>query len=357
MLLRPFRRVVLSFVAAAALVAAPRAIAADAEVQLQLADLLTSETRYHRSARRLPQRHRHRRHRPGAARAHRLRPHGAAGGAVSGGAARSGDAQGSRAARRERFRRMPMLCGRPACSTRPKRRGATRCGDRPTIRAPATGWPARWPRGRASTRRWSKRRPPSGSRRATASCITRSAPSTSAWAASSRRPPPTATTSDLLPNKDHSDKAAWSRSQVRFLRSFGERQPMAIDEAIASQLHTVDFRVVDDKVLVKARVNGGRLRISCSTARSRRPSPARPPPVPACGRSPTPSAPASARSACAACSSLGRHRRTRVRHPQDPQRADADQGAAMRRGAEKETESFSPMAFGLSMISTTAPAS
>jgi tetratricopeptide (TPR) repeat protein len=60
---------------------------------------------------------------------------------------------------------------------------------------------------------------------------------------------------NLLPNKDRSEKAAWSRSQVRFLKSFGEREPIALDEKAAQQLHTVDFRLVDDKVLVKARVN------------------------------------------------------------------------------------------------------
>ena len=64
---------------------------------------------------------------------------------------------------------------------------------------------------------------------------------------------------NLLPNKDRSEKAAWSRSQVRFLRSFGERQPLYIDQSTANRLHTMDFRVVDDKVIVKARVNGGRL--------------------------------------------------------------------------------------------------
>jgi Flp pilus assembly protein TadD/predicted aspartyl protease len=63
---------------------------------------------------------------------------------------------------------------------------------------------------------------------------------------------------NLLPNKDRSDKAAWSRSQVRFLRSFGEKQPIAIDEAAAGRVHTVDFRIVDDKVLVKVRVNGNK---------------------------------------------------------------------------------------------------
>jgi Tfp pilus assembly protein PilF/predicted aspartyl protease len=63
---------------------------------------------------------------------------------------------------------------------------------------------------------------------------------------------------NLLPNKDRSDKAAWSRSQIRFLRSFGEREPMALEETGADSLHTVDFRVIDDKVIVKAKVNGGR---------------------------------------------------------------------------------------------------
>jgi Flp pilus assembly protein TadD/predicted aspartyl protease len=64
---------------------------------------------------------------------------------------------------------------------------------------------------------------------------------------------------NLLPNKDRSEKAAWSRSQVRFLRSFAEKQPLAVDPAALERLHTVDFRVVDDKVIVKVRVNGGRL--------------------------------------------------------------------------------------------------
>ena len=63
---------------------------------------------------------------------------------------------------------------------------------------------------------------------------------------------------NLLPNKDRSDKASWSRSQIRFLRSFGEREPIAMDEDAADGLHTVDFRIVDDKVIVKAKVNGGR---------------------------------------------------------------------------------------------------
>ena len=60
---------------------------------------------------------------------------------------------------------------------------------------------------------------------------------------------------NLLPNKDRSEKAAWSRAQIRFLKSFGEREPMALDDRAAEQLHTVDFKLVDDKVIVRARVN------------------------------------------------------------------------------------------------------
>jgi hypothetical protein len=30
---------------------------------------------------------------------------------------------------------------------------------------------------------------------------------------------------NLLPNKDHSEKADWSRAEIRFLRSFGQRVP------------------------------------------------------------------------------------------------------------------------------------
>lgn len=60
---------------------------------------------------------------------------------------------------------------------------------------------------------------------------------------------------NLLPNKDRSEKAAWSRAQVRFLKSFGEREPLALDDRAAEQLHTVPFRLVGDKVIVKARVN------------------------------------------------------------------------------------------------------
>ena len=40
-----------------------------------------------------------------------------------------------------------------------------------------------------------------------------------------RRPAPTRNYVNLLPNKDHSEKADWSRAEIRFLRSFGQRVP------------------------------------------------------------------------------------------------------------------------------------
>ena len=45
---------------------------------------------------------------------------------------------------------------------------------------------------------------------------------------------------------------------MRFLKSFGENEPIHINETVAGSLHTVDFKVIDDKVIVKAKVNGGR---------------------------------------------------------------------------------------------------
>ena len=37
---------------------------------------------------------------------------------------------------------------------------------------------------------------------------------------------------NLLPNKDHSEKADWSRSEIKFLRSFGQRVPFEMDPGV-----------------------------------------------------------------------------------------------------------------------------
>jgi Tfp pilus assembly protein PilF len=63
---------------------------------------------------------------------------------------------------------------------------------------------------------------------------------------------------NLLPNKDRSDKAAWTRSQVKFLKAFEGRNPVEIDEEDLQRTHTMPFRLVDDKIVVQAKVNGGR---------------------------------------------------------------------------------------------------
>ena len=64
---------------------------------------------------------------------------------------------------------------------------------------------------------------------------------------------------NLLPNKDRSAKAAWARAEVRFLRAFGTREPLQVDPASAGRLHTVPFRTINEKIIVKAKVNRGPL--------------------------------------------------------------------------------------------------
>ena len=63
---------------------------------------------------------------------------------------------------------------------------------------------------------------------------------------------------NLLPNKDRSEKAAWSRAQVRFLEAFAGMTPVEIGEEDNRVLHTVPFKLVRDKIVVQGRVNGGR---------------------------------------------------------------------------------------------------
>jgi hypothetical protein len=62
---------------------------------------------------------------------------------------------------------------------------------------------------------------------------------------------------NLLPNKDRSEKAAWSRAQVEFLEAFEGLTPVEIDPVDAEMLHTIPFRLVKDKIIVQGRVNGG----------------------------------------------------------------------------------------------------
>lgn len=61
---------------------------------------------------------------------------------------------------------------------------------------------------------------------------------------------------NLLPNKDRSERAAWSRAEVSFLRAFDGKSPIQIDSPIA-QRHTVPFKLVKGKIIVRGRINGG----------------------------------------------------------------------------------------------------
>jgi Flp pilus assembly protein TadD/predicted aspartyl protease len=64
---------------------------------------------------------------------------------------------------------------------------------------------------------------------------------------------------NLLPNKDRSEKADWSRAEIRFLRSFGQRIPFETDPGAEERIYTLDFRLLNDKVVVRAKINGGSL--------------------------------------------------------------------------------------------------
>ena len=52
-------------------------------------------------------------------------------------------------------------------------------------------------------------------------------------------------------------KADWSRAEIKFLKSFGQRIPFEMDPGTENQTYTVDFRLVNDKIMVRAKVNGG----------------------------------------------------------------------------------------------------
>jgi predicted aspartyl protease/Tfp pilus assembly protein PilF len=60
-----------------------------------------------------------------------------------------------------------------------------------------------------------------------------------------------------LPNHERSEKAAWARAEIRFLRSFRGRQPFRIESAPPDGVWTIPIRIDGDKVTVRGRVNGG----------------------------------------------------------------------------------------------------
>jgi Flp pilus assembly protein TadD/predicted aspartyl protease len=62
---------------------------------------------------------------------------------------------------------------------------------------------------------------------------------------------------NLLPNKDRSETALWTRAEVKFLSSFGQRVPFELDPGADEQVYTVEFRLVNEKIVVRAKVNDG----------------------------------------------------------------------------------------------------
>ena len=60
---------------------------------------------------------------------------------------------------------------------------------------------------------------------------------------------------DVSPKIRESRQTEWARSEARFLRSFGERVPFEMPRA--GEVHTLPFRLVRDKIVVRGRINGG----------------------------------------------------------------------------------------------------
>jgi len=62
----------------------------------------------------------------------------------------------------------------------------------------------------------------------------------------------------MLSPRSRARRAGWTERQTRFLRSFGAREPSAMTPEVAAATHVVPFRLVRNKIVVAARVNGGR---------------------------------------------------------------------------------------------------
>ena len=60
---------------------------------------------------------------------------------------------------------------------------------------------------------------------------------------------------DLLPTVRRGERAEWARAEIRFLRSFGDRVPLEL-EGDPEAVHTIPFRLVNDKIIVRVRING-----------------------------------------------------------------------------------------------------
>ena len=63
----------------------------------------------------------------------------------------------------------------------------------------------------------------------------------------------------LSPYAPNAEQTEWARGQARFLRSFGNRVPFDMPNGGADLVHEIPFRVLDEKLVIQARLNGGDL--------------------------------------------------------------------------------------------------
>ena len=147
------------------------------------------------------------------------------------------------AQRRRASRCTPTRCGRPGCSTRPHQEFSDALG----ARARSVARPSR-PGARAGVAEQARRgaERSAGSRSSSSPRDGEIHHTVGAIFERMRRYEQAAAAYgnyvNLLPNKDRSDKAAWSRSQIRFLRRSASASRSRSTTTPRDSLHTVDFR-------------------------------------------------------------------------------------------------------------------
>jgi predicted aspartyl protease/Flp pilus assembly protein TadD len=63
---------------------------------------------------------------------------------------------------------------------------------------------------------------------------------------------------DVLTGADRSERTRWARSHISFLRSFDGTVPFQTKWKGSARRQVLDFRLVNGKVMIKAKINGGR---------------------------------------------------------------------------------------------------
>jgi Flp pilus assembly protein TadD/predicted aspartyl protease len=60
---------------------------------------------------------------------------------------------------------------------------------------------------------------------------------------------------NLLPNSDTSEQALWSRAEIKFLRAFDGRAPIAMAPGAETKQYVIPFTLLNGKVVIRAKVN------------------------------------------------------------------------------------------------------